>query len=104
MHRAVNRPRWRRSLTSVAGVIAVLGFATLVPITTLTVPPAAAANPANGTVSQPNPSVEWHESSPLSGSAPSRRNQTCVAGGTPCDDFTLTIDRNGIPGDVKLTL
>jgi len=93
----------RSSAFCVVALIAITTLATLVPLVSGGLPKAVASTPNSGTVSAASPTVQWHESAPLNGSAPSRRNQTCVAGGTPCDDYMLTVNRDGIPGDAKLS-
>jgi len=93
----------RSSAFCVVALTAITTLATLVPLVSGGLPKAVASTPNSGTVSAASPTVQWHESAPLNGSAPSRRNQTCVAGGTPCDDYMLTVNRDGIPGDAKLS-
>ena len=75
------RPRLRR-----AHLIAVLLFAAI------NAGSAQAATPSSGTISYRSTPVTWSSSSPLTGSAISRRQITCNAQPTACDNFTLTID------------
>src|SRR5438105_1767682 len=53
---------------------------------------AGAATPSSGTISYRTTPITWSSSSPLTGSAISRRQITCNAQPTACDNFALTID------------
>src|SRR5437763_918159 len=94
--------RWR--FLAVATSVAVMASGAMLAAATLDSPAARAATPANGSVSAAKPTVTWANAAPMSGSAPSRRNQTCASASKPCDDFMLAIDRSGIAGDARLTI
>lgn len=51
-----------------------------------------ASTPSSGSISFANPSLAWASSTPMTGTAPSRRQVFCNVTPTACDNFTLTIN------------